>query len=921
MNSAIKKPTWKRLGLGLLQHIISLGAFLMVAAILFNSYLSVGSMEGRKTYYLDPLSAPEEFENSAVFQDIFQTAISDITRLVVIKGQLETDGRFDAHKRIDITAFANRKGNGNGCKATAIYELDDLIKWGKAGIEYTDRAMSMTDFVNYYGNYCIPENFALDELGQLYFVGFLQKGVTEEGVDQTAIELAQKEKDDLSDNENVQSSEERERVLEAMKNCSEKQLEDMMFSYIMPRGNEKITASREDDGSLTVHTQMISNRYYPVENTTALYTYADNWIEYIQLQQNLEETIVSLTENYRLYNNCNALYEAEKTNFKYAVSMMTTEGFRSYTNIPQIQEYNEGEMTDYFSEYRIYLIYYPDGLEFIGNSGLTEADIYALMSEYEYAFPETTHIWIGVDTDYSIEGDAFQHAHKIYNKIVPHIRMILFLLGLLSVIWIGICIYLTVTAGVASDEKGNRVLYVNKFDHIWVEFMILFFLGFCFAGYLGIKELQLLTNSVYEGYMQLTGNVGTDMLYGYGCYAAYGFAASLVFTTFWYSCTRRMKNETMWTDSFCYWLASGVFRTGSFIIHNPNSVISTLLPYCMFLLSNVICILVLARPMEEKIGVFRVVLGLVLTVFDGIVGYILFRNNAEHVKIVEGIRRIRNGEVEYQVEAKKLHGENKEIADAVNNIGEGIRIAVRTSMRDEQMKSDLITNVSHDIKTPLTSIINYVDLLKRQDIQEEPARTYIEVLQGKSLRLKQLTDDLVEASKISSGNIELNMEVINLTELVNQAIGEFSEKLEECNLSVVFENHRMPANIYADSRRMWRIVENLFNNICKYALEGTRVYVDLAVKEQMVSLSIKNISKRQMNIQPEELTERFIRGDSARTTEGSGLGLSIAKSLTQVQGGEFGIFLDGDLFKIVLTFKEYILQDNQENEASQGEEE
>lgn len=192
-------------------------------------------------------------------------------------------------------------------------------------------------------------------------------------------------------------------------------------------------------------------------------------------------------------------------------------------------------------------------------------------------------------------------------------------------------------------------------------------------------------------------------------------------------------------------------------------------------------------------------------------------------------------------------GTTREVADAVNNIGEGIRKAVSTSMKDEQMKSDLITNVSHDIKTPLTSIINYVDLLKRLKITEEPARSYIEVLDSKSQRLKQLTDDLVEASKISSGNIVLNLEQLNLTELLNQAVGEFSDRMEEKKLQVIFDGNDVAGMIYADSRRMWRIIENLFQNICKYALEGTRVYLEMQVKDGRVIASLKNISDRPMN--------------------------------------------------------------------------
>ena len=262
--------------------------------------------------------------------------------------------------------------------------------------------------------------------------------------------------------------------------------------------------------------------------------------------------------------------------------------------------------------------------------------------------------------------------------------------------------------------------------------------------------------------------------------------------------------------------------------------------------------------------------------------------------------------MDYKLDTEALHGDNREMADAVNNIGEGIRKAVSTSMKDEQMKSDLITNVSHDIKTPLTSIINYVDLLKRLKITEEPAQSYIAVLDGKSQRLKQLTDDLVEASKISSGNIVLNLEPLNLTELLNQAVGEFSDRLEEKKLQIIFDGSDQPGMIYADSRRMWRIIENLFQNICKYALEGTRVYLEMQVEGGRVIASLKNISDRPMNLKGEELSERFIRGDASRTTEGSGLGLYIAKNLTQAQHGEFQIRLDGDLFKILLDFPEYI---------------
>ena len=340
------------------------------------------------------------------------------------------------------------------------------------------------------------------------------------------------------------------------------------------------------------------------------------------------------------------------------------------------------------------------------------------------------------------------------------------------------------------------------------------------------------------------------------------------------------------------------------ITRNRIAVVRTLIPYNLFLIFNLACVLGLYVTMRINEMYFALCLVILLGV-DIAVGFYLYRRASEVNDIIDGINKIRAGDVNFVLYSENLHGDNKELAEAVNNIGEGIRKAVETSMKDERMKADLITNVSHDIKTPLTSIINYVALLKREKITAEPAKSYIAVLDAKSQRLKHLTDDLVEASKISSGNIVLEMAQMNLYELIMQATGEFSEKFEDCGLTPVLEECLDHTAIYADSRRMWRVVENLFNNVCKYAMPGTRVYIDVANVDGKVEASIKNISQSALNFKPEELTERFIRGDISRTTEGSGLGLSIARNLTELQGGEFIIFLDGDLFKATIRFPEF----------------
>jgi len=269
---------------------------------------------------------------------------------------------------------------------------------------------------------------------------------------------------------------------------------------------------------------------------------------------------------------------------------------------------------------------------------------------------------------------------------------------------------------------------------------------------------------------------------------------------------------------------------------------------------------------------------------------------------MEGIKQIQNGNLDHKINLEFMRGDNLMVAEAINEMGDGIKLAVESSMKDEKMKADIITNVSHDIKTPLTSIISYIDLIKREQIDNEKVLEYVNILDAKSQRLKQLTDDLVEASKISSGNISLVLDRIDLVQMIIQAEGEFEEKFEDHHLNVVIEVPDEPVYILADSRRIWRIFENLFMNIIKYAMKDTRVYISLNVFDDEAQLSFKNISSEKLELNANDLTERFIRGDASRSTEGSGLGLFISKSLTQLLGGKFDVYLDGDLFKVIISF-------------------
>ncbi len=278
----------------------------------------------------------------------------------------------------------------------------------------------------------------------------------------------------------------------------------------------------------------------------------------------------------------------------------------------------------------------------------------------------------------------------------------------------------------------------------------------------------------------------------------------------------------------------------------------------------------------------------------------------EIMKIQQALELISTGALDTKLDVSEFHGQEKEVAEAVNHIRDGLMESVNESLKNEKLKADLITNVSHDIKTPLTSIVNYVDLLKRENLGNENAKNYIRILDEKSQRLKQLTEDLVETSKITSGNVKLDMQKIDMVELLYQTGGEFNERFEARNLTIVTKIPNKSMYIYADGRQLYRSLENLYTNAAKYALENTRVYVELSNNDNKAVFTIKNVSKNELDIVSDgkvDLTERFVRGEKSRTTEGSGLGLSIAKNLTTLMGGKFEINVDGDLFIATIEYE------------------
>lgn len=362
-----------------------------------------------------------------------------------------------------------------------------------------------------------------------------------------------------------------------------------------------------------------------------------------------------------------------------------------------------------------------------------------------------------------------------------------------------------------------------------------------------------------------------------------------IFLAGFLSLLRRIKGKLLWKNSIC----AAVARTSRRVASAKQTVSRLTLAYCLVALSN--CFLGYSLRRSVSAGVLMIIL-------NGSILLYLLRDMLGRKSVKEGIRRIAAGNLEYKIDVETLRGDNREMGEAVNEMGTGLQTAVSAMVKNERLKAALITNVSHDIKTPLTSIINYVDLLRRENLDNEKANGYLDVLEKKSWRLKQLTEDLVEASKISSGCVELELEPIGIVQALKQAVGEFEEVLEEQKLEVILETGEEQPIIEADGRQLWRVFENLLQNIKKYALPGTRVYILMRTAEEKVTVSFKNISAQRLNIQPEELTERFVRGDLSRGGEGSGLGLSIAKSLTELMKGQLEIYLDGDLFNVSVTF-------------------
>ncbi len=823
----------------------------------------------------------QNFESTGYYQNEVLEQIYRCVRAASRESKFEKNGVYDGKLLVNIQQYADNStiGNGDPKDGGLYYALADLLNWSLEGME-TGTLMKITyddGTVGYlsksFTNYTEQSLYNQDgtEVGSISSMNG--------GSSITSSTAAAPEREYAAEGAAAEEAAVEEYAAE------EYSTEEGYIEEFITDGEEIPFGMMQGTVRNVEQLEAVEERYAPVGYDSITAYAEERKLTTAQLQelyQDLESTLPVIYNDYFAYTENLELFSPSMTNMRYfvipkSVEQVSPEDFtkKIYTNMKSFgkEKFSSPEgLLDYIRSYQDYLIYDSGDMSY-DSSGMPIS--LSELSSYVKSYPPSVDgdyiLAVAVDTDYKASDKLAQYK-KQYEEIAPVSRMAVYGVILGAVLYLLTMVYLTLAAGRGTEEDGQIVL--NRFDRMHTEPAAL---SLMIPAWL---ILVLVSNGVSVRNLEmrefaLAGGVTT-------------FALNLLFLIGYSSLVRRIKAHTLWKNSvFC--LVCNLFGE---IMRNRKTTTKTMLCYAGFLLGNVVLLIM---------GEFGIIL---LVFFDLGVGVFLLRQAVQRQKILDGIKKISAGELTAQIPMEQISGDNRVFAEAVNQMGSGLSAAVEKSVRDERLKSDLITNVSHDIKTPLTSIINYVDLLKREDIQNERARNYIAILEDKALRLKHLTDDLVEASRISSGNVKLELNRLNFQELIQQTNGEFSEKFENKGLKLVVDMPEEPVVIVADGRRLWRVIENLYNNTAKYAMPNTRVYVELTTVGHMVRFSIKNISEQPLNINADELTERFIRGDVARSTEGSGLGLSIARNLTELQKGSFNIYLDGDLFKATIIFPE-----------------
>jgi Signal transduction histidine kinase len=485
--------------------------------------------------------------------------------------------------------------------------------------------------------------------------------------------------------------------------------------------------------------------------------------------------------------------------------------------------------------------------------------------------------------------------YKQYFDLFYSIRYTaIFITALGAITVISLYVYLMKASGRRYGENGVSEGFFDRvpYDIVFTVIILLIITILAFIG------------NIFNGY-GWTNEIST--VYGAIAYIVIlSIPLLLLFIALSATTAVRAKKHTLFRNTVIWRLCVLVGKFLSFVWHGfgklfymmPQTVKTALL-FPVILLADLILIVLCFAAYNEGFILFMLFLFIVLNITTY---YFTIRKSYELNLLRRGSEQLSGGKIDYKFNEQKYHGEAQKISQNLNRLSEGLSAAVEQRSKSERMKAELITNVSHDLKTPITSIINYVDLLKKEPMQTSAAVEYLAVLDRQSARLRKLTSDLIEASKASTGNVEVTLAPTDICELLDQSAAEYTDRFTASGLTPVIRTPDDPITVNADGKLLWRVFDNLLSNICKYSQPGTRVYLDATSGQRYACVSMRNISSVQLGVTPDELTERFVRGDSSRTGEGSGLGLSIARSLTELQGGKLTLDVDGDLFKVMVTF-------------------
>ena len=927
--------------LTLLLVMIALGIFLY---ILKNSVIIDEVRKDGDMFALNPFEKEgESFRDTEQFNTLFYSDVSDLSYRLALASQLESGGKFDGEKKIDVISYYYRRHPNqipDKYKDVKIeYKLADLLAWcDEDSLNW--RNISTADWEAKYGatsgstqeksrqTYCLIDESYLPADGVSLYERSYPNGM-EEIFANPVIE-----------NENVE--------------------------IVYDENGEPVEEYSEYDGDGSEDNYIYTNH--------GAYDAGEYYDGIPTIAQMLSDTMQDLRSNIEQYERY-ADWLVDNTNFKYVLLSPSGKILKSNLRLPdyfmnQDIDVRKAKLAQAFTSKKTYIAYtFGEASLQHGDLDNRENTMLSAIRRNGYNFTEGSMLYAcvldeGVNDEVLgryLSTDSYGKADVGYRTVAGSMKgyiPVLIALGFATLIFFALF-----TIFVPKYENG-QVQGFHKVPTLIAAMLL---------GILAVTVFAV-PFIIKDGYTQFELLHDRTTVFELICSTILvcGLIDMIIFLYGWYSLILRIKSRTLLSNSLFAWLfgpKKGLFMKACRLIGKAFSwvffliatilesiagffqkqksiILRTWIPYLGFLLLN---FFVLGFTRMNPVGIFFLILFIQIPV-----GVIIYLKERGRVAVADGVGKIVEGDLDYQIDAQKLFDGNKELALQVNMIGDTVRSAVEQSMQDERMKTELITNVSHDIKTPLTSIINYVDLLKRENLPEGPAQEYIKVLEEKSQRLKVLIVDLVEASKISSGNISLNMEDLDLREMVSQSLGEFEDRIEAAGLSVIYEKPEEKMLVHADPARLWRVLENLMGNVCKYAMPGSRVYVELAgtgAKEEtlpaltdrkakemtlpapmtgnvnhkalpavtgaganeagtkaaetsapgMTTLTIKNISASPLNISTKELTERFVRGDQARSSEGSGLGLSIAKDLTTLMGGTLDIILDGDLFKVCVS--------------------